>query len=491
MSLSASLNIARSALSSTAEQTSVVSRNVANVGNPNASRRSASVITTLDGGVRVASITRAADQALHENMQSARSSATGNAAMLAVWNQLDRTINDPELGFSPQAKIGQLAEALQLYSSAPHNPVHATAIVESARDVVQSLNDANDVVSAARANADLDIGNSVVRLNELLQEFHDVNTSVVNATRSNADATDFLDQRDRILGEITKEVGIKTTLRADMDMAIYTDSGMPLFDVIPRSVEFHTSGALASGVNGNTVFVDGLPVTGDASVMQIRSGRVSGLVEARDNIATIYESQLDEIARGLIVTFAESDQSAIPALADAAGLFTYSGGPMVNAAGSIINGLAGDIRLNETVDPRVGGEPSRVRDGGASDPGNAAYIYNTTGAAGFSSRLEELAAKLEGDRVFDTAAQAVSTGSLSEFAAASASWLEAGRQASETTASYQNTLYERSADAFYNATGTNLDEEMTLLLDLERTYQASTRLISTIDEMFDSLLRAT
>ena len=54
----------------------------------------------------------------------------------------------------------------------------------------------------------------------------------------------------------------------------------------------------------------------------------------------------------------------------------------------------------------------------------------------------------------------------------------------------KSTLLSRSTDALSSATGVNLDEEMTLLLDLERSYQASSKLITTIDNMYGALLAA-
>ena len=55
---------------------------------------------------------------------------------------------------------------------------------------------------------------------------------------------------------------------------------------------------------------------------------------------------------------------------------------------------------------------------------------------------------------------------------------------------YREMVLERTSDALSKATGVNLDEEMTLMLELERTYQASSKLISTIDSMLGSLLAA-
>ena len=46
--------------------------------------------------------------------------------------------------------------------------------------------------------------------------------------------TDDLDQRDQILASISEEIGIRTVTRANNDMAIYTDSGVTLFDTSVR-----------------------------------------------------------------------------------------------------------------------------------------------------------------------------------------------------------------------------------------------------------------
>ena len=75
--------------------------------------------------------------------------------------------------------------------------------------------------------------------------------------------------------------------------------------------------SMAPTTAGNAVFVDGVPVTGSTGTMPIGSGRLHGPCRScATSIAVTYQSQLDEIARGLIEAFAESDQSATP---DAAG----------------------------------------------------------------------------------------------------------------------------------------------------------------------------
>ena len=158
----------------------------------------------------------------------------------------------------------------------------------------------------------------------------------------------------------------------------------------------------------------------------------------RDGVAVTYQNQLDEIARGLIQAFAESDQSATPTLPDVPGLFTYAGAPAMPPPGSVLVGLAGTIKLNAGVDPAQGGNAARLRDGGIS--GNPAYVYNASGATGYTQRLEQVLDRLNAQQAFDPAAQAAPSGTVAGFAASSVSWLQEARKSAGAEGDYKTAL---------------------------------------------------
>jgi flagellar hook-associated protein 1 FlgK len=269
-------------------------------------------------------------------------------------------------------------------------------------------------------------------------------------------------------------------------VAIYTDSGVTLFDNTARTVTFDPQPVYDAATVGNPIIVDGVAVTGPDASMPISGGRLKGLTDLRDTIATTYQSQLDEVARGLIETFREVDQTG-GGNPDATGIFSYAGSPAVPPSGTIVTGLAGEITVNPAVNPDLGGNLDLIRDGGIH---GAAYDYNPGNAAGFSGRIFELSAGLSAERSFDTTAEAGTTDSVLDYAATSVGWLQERRRTAEADLEFSTTLQERSIEAFTQVTGANLDFEMTLLLEIERTYQASSRLVTTIDRMFQSLLEA-
>ena len=489
MSLSVGLDVALSGLSTTSEQTSIVSRNVARANDPYATRKTANVVTTGNGGIRVASVTRAANSALLEKMLAATSTTAAQRAMVESLDRLDATVADPELDTSPAAMIQKLNDAIQQYAAAPQDPLRAQSAVAAAQNLADSLNSATNAVQYVRAQADAGIADSVNRLNIQLARFETLNTEIVKGTRIGADVTDYLDQRDALLASIAEEVGIRTITRDNDDMAIYTDSGVTLFDAKPRTVSFDRTLLYSATSTGNAVYIDGVPITGSSGPMLAGSGRLVGLSGIRDSTAVTYQNQLDEIARGLIEVFAESDQTATPSLPDAPGLFTYPGAPAMPPSGTLIVGLAGSIRLNPSVDPTQGGNLALLRDGGMA--GDPAYVYNSSGGSAYADRLNQYVNALGASRAFDPSAQLTPAAAVGSLASSSAAWLEEARKFANDNADYADTVLQRSSEALSKDTGVNIDEEMTSLLDLERSYQASTRLITTIDSMLKSLLAAT
>ena len=80
--------------------------------------------------------------------------------------------------------------------------------------------------------------------------------------------------------------------------------------------------------------------------------------------------------------------------------------------------------------------------------------------------------------------------SVLSFGTASVSWLEDQRKTASDTADYQNALMSRASEALSNSTGVNIDDEYATQLQLEQSYQASSKLIAVINAMFQTLLEA-
>ncbi len=494
MSLSSALGIAQSALANTSAQSALISRNIANVSNTNYSLESAGTISSASGYVTPGATQRATSAALMTSLLAAQSASSSSTALndglssLAATLGLDDTSSTSSTSAtdnSPATLISALQTALQQYAAAPDQPALGTAAVSAAKSLASNLNQASATVQSVRAQADSDMSSAVKTINSLLAQFQTVNTQIVIGTRTGADTSTAQDTRDGILKQLSNQIGITTTANPDGGMSIYTDSGATLFETTARTVSMTPTTAYTPGTTGQAVTVDGVPVTGASAVMPIQSGALAGLATLRDTTSVAYQNQLDQMASSLITTFAESTTSG-STTSTAPGLFTATG--LGGAMPTSTTGLASSIAINASVDPAQGGNVTLLRDGGIA---GSAYTSNPTpGDTGYSTRLDQLVTAMGATQSFNASSGGAATGTLASYAASSVSWLETQRQGVTTQSTYNSALVSSTTTALSNATGVNLDDQMSMMLDVEHAYQASAQLMNTVNTMYSTLLQA-
>ena len=208
-------------------------------------------------------------------------------------------------------------------------------------------------------------------------------------------------------------------------MVLMTKDGTTLFETVPRTVSFQPSTAYAAGMTGNAVYVDGVPIAAGAGGNTDASGKIAGLVQLRDSVSATMQSQLDEIARGLITAFAETDQPAAPASRRAGPLHLAGRAGNAGRPARWSTASPATIRLNAAMDSSAGGNPQLLRDGGAN---GAAYVANPTGGASYADLLIAYGDRLEQPMAFDAAAGIGATSSLSNYSTSAIGWFEGLRQ---------------------------------------------------------------
>ncbi|KQT56972.1 flagellar biosynthesis protein FlgK [Methylobacterium sp. Leaf456] len=481
MGLSLALNTARASLAASSNQIAVSARNVAGASDPGYSRKIAALVTTGAGGA-VVNITRATDAALYARTLSASSSAAYGDAVLTGLTTLARTVGDTEDATSPAARFAGFEAALQAAANQPDSTDLARAAVKAARALASSLNDAAGAVQAARAESDAGMQASVARINDLLGQFDRANTAVTRGLAFGADATDALDDRDRALTALSAEIGVTAVVREGGDVALYTDSGVPLYDRGARAVRFTPTPTFTPGSTGGMVVIDNVPVTGPNSPMPLASGRLAGLAAFRDTIAPAYEAQLDAMAGGLIESFAETDAIGFDS-GPRAGLFTDGTSALLP---SDRLGLSSRIGVNAAVDPARGGQLPLLRTGGLNGTDYRDLAAGTD--ASYAGRLRTLVSNLTAPKTFDPGLGLGTSLSLADFAENAAGWIEGRRKDASEAASYQKTLLSRANEALSNVAGVNGDDETALTLQLERSYTASAKIISVINDLLKTLL---
>ena len=455
MTLTNAIRTANSALASHSQQVANISRNISGIGDPNYVRRQSDVYTAHYGATRVET-QRYVNKAVHTAAITSSANAEYSSVIANGLDQLATLQSKGNFAFSPAKLLGDLQKMTEFAAASPSDTAAMTSLVESARTVSDALNVSYEEILTLKEDSDKQITQSVNTINTLLADLKELNDAIVNGTLGDKQVFDSLDERDRIINSLSKEIDIKVISGENNDIIITTTSGAMLFEDSPRDVSFQSTPSYGSMTTGNQLRIDGVTVTGPNAQMQIGSGKLGGHFELRDDILTAQQNQLDEIARGLVEVFAETDQTGggKPPLA---GLFTWAGGPTVPTAGTLENGIASSIRLNPLVDPQFGGDPALIRDGAMN--GDADYLYNTSGGVSYSDHLYDLAAGFDATTTFDAVAGLPTSQSLSGYASSAANRLNAQRSSALTEQEYRSELATQFKESLQSQSGPNLDFE--------------------------------
>ncbi|MGV3550700.1 flagellar hook-associated protein FlgK [Rhizobium sp.] len=495
MSLSSAISTAQSIFSNTGLQSAALSKNLANASNPDYARR-VGIMTIDQNGAQKLLIERTYDNGLVKQVMTSTSESAGQDVLHQKLDDIKALLGGNDYSTTPATYMKTLRDNLQAYATKPNESTLAATVISSAKDVASSLNSISSEIQAMRGTIDREINDMIEKLNGALKNFNQVNDAIKAGTALGKDVNNELDMRDRYLKEISQIVGVRSFTRDNNDMALYTTDGTMLFDVDARKIMFTPQPAYGAATVGNPIIIDGAEISAGQSGNSTAQGKLQALLQIRDDIIPTYQNQLDETARGLIEVFAQKDMAGggndpIP------GLFTYTGytaTDKIPTSGEIMPGLASVFKVNDTLVKSLAGNPTLLRDGGydVDDLGVASTIYlgNVNEEAGYSVILDGYVAAFEDERDFDTDSMLDARTTIGEYATGSVGWLE--QLISESAAAKDNKSAQltRVSEALSNTTGVSLDEEMSLMLDLEQSYKASAKLVATVDEMMQALLNS-
>jgi flagellar hook-associated protein 1 FlgK len=495
MSLATAINTAQTIFSNTGLQSAALSKNIANASNPDYSRR-VGTLTVDSSGAQVLTIERTYDNGLVKQVVSSTAEAAGQETLHEKLERIRSLLGGNAYETSPSTYIATLRDNLQAYATKPNESTLATTVISSAQDVSNSLNSISSEIQSMRGTIDQEIGDLVEELEGLLDQFTDVNNAIKAGTTAGKDINNELDMRERYLKQISEIVGVRSFTRGDNDMVLYTSDGTMLFDVTARNIIFSPTAAYDASITGNPVIIDGVAIDAGESGNTTAKGKLQALLQIRDSVVPTYQSQLDETARGLIEMFAQTDRNAT-GVDPMPGLFSwsdYAGGDAIPTSGTVVAGLSAQIKVNDSLVKNLGGDPTLLRDGGYDVDGEGVastdYLGNLDGDASYSTILDDLVQNFETDLTFDTTTLLDGSSTIGEYATGSVGWLEQLISESATAKDNKSAQLTRVAEALSNTTGVSLDEEMSLMLDLEQSYKASSKLVSAVDEMIQSLLAA-
>lgn len=480
MTLTSALSSAMSGLRAASRGSEVVSGNISNANTAGYVRRTLAMSSDANGGVRINGITRHVDQQIVNDRRLAGAEAGYRSATAAALTRIEDLIGTPDSPTSLAARISEFEQSLVTTSSRPDASERLTATAFAAKDLAQSINSVARGIQDARTQADHNINTQVTRLNDALKGVEALNARIVARTANDADLPAFQDQRQKLIDEISEIVPVRTVPRDRGAVSLFTTGGAILLEGRAVEVGFEPANLITQYESIEDGTLSGLTLNGvsigtSSEHGRLRGGTLGAQFEIRDEIAVRAQSQIDAVARNLIERFEDSAVDPTLGIGEP-GLFTDAGNPL-DATNEI--GLASRLSLNDLVDPEQAGETWRLRDGlGAAAPGESG---NAELIIALRDALEAARPPASGD--FGTASLNLQDVVASMSSQIGTERLRADRQMSFASAQFTELQHIELA------AGVDTDVEIQNLMILEQAYAANARVISTVDEMFETILR--
>ncbi|TAG25940.1 MAG: flagellar hook-associated protein FlgK [Rhodobacterales bacterium] len=484
MSITSALSSALTGLSATSRQAEILSSNVANATTPGYARREvglrAAVLAGTGQGVAITGITRDVDRQLLGERRLAEASEGDRDVRAAFLSRVEQAFGTPDSAGSLSARVANLDQSLLQAASRPESEARLATIASNIGSLITGLASATDDIQDARMSADRQIADQVGTLNGTLAQLEKLNDSLLSFTGLGRDVSALLDERQRLVDTISTIVPIRE-VQGDMNqIALYTTGGVTLLDSKAAVFGFTPTRLItpemtqaSGGLSGITI--NGRPYDTSGTTSPVLGGTLGGLFAVRDELAVSAQGKLDAVARDLVERY--SAPGLDPTLAPGApGLFTDRGLAFLPADET---GLAGRLAMNAAADPAQGGALFRLRDGlGAvtsGPPGNGTLLTALQGALTATNPLSSTAF-FAGSRSFaGLTRDLLSDASTLRLSAQSEQSFAAGRLTALSDIEAQN--------------GIDTDQEMQQLLVIEKNYSANAKVIQTVNDMINTLLR--
>ena len=483
MSISSALSNALSGLTASSRAAGVVSTNLANVLTDGYAVRDIELAAEGDGragGVAVVGVTRYVDSSLLNERRMADSALAQAETAQGFATVLEREVGTPDQPSSLSARVAALEASLVSAASKPEEDIRLQQAVQGAIDLAGSLNRISDRIQAERTATDGRIGTAVEEMNTHLGRIQALNGQIANANNAGHPTASMEDQRQVEIDKLAEYVPLRLAARDNGTVAIFTPGGAILLDGSPARLSFTTSNVIAPHMTvGNGLLsgleINGVPIQTSAGTGPVSGGRLGALFEIRDVATVDAQAQIDALARDLVERFQQPGLDATLGAGDP-GLLTDAG-----AGFDPLNeiGLAGRVSVNAAVDHTQGGQVWRLRDGlGALSPG----------PAGNAVLLNDLKAALDAPVEMASGSLGATPRSVSGHVGSFVSRIGQERLDQDQALSFATSRQTGLVDIELSQ-GVDSDAELQRLLLIEQAYSANARMIQTIDEMMQALLR--
>lgn len=356
-------------------------------------------------------------------------------------------------------------------------------VVKTAQQLTESMNSHYTRLMDQQNTLDEAVRISVEEVNDIAYQIAALNKQIYSFEMNGARANDLRDQRNVLLDTLSGIVNMETREDGNGQLTVLIDgkalvrhdetSTMLAVADVPNPVE---GGPLLYGIYWADK--NGDPIT--SRPIEIENGALRGYMDIRDgdaktNVGVPYIiHQLDELCRTIAKDFNEIHQKGwtIPTSSTANSLTNVE---FFDTKGDLTTVRAKDFSLSQLVldDPRnIACSSDQINKPGEENT-QQTNNKNLLELIALVNKRDDVTTKPDN---FDTRYQTILT------------LISTEQNRNITNAKAQNSVRDQVDEQRVSVSGVSVDEEMTNLIRFNHAYQASSRMITAIDEILDILI---
>lgn len=447
------LNSAKTSLQANQKAIDIIGNNIANVNTEGYSRQ-VPVFTPIPSlnfrgfniglGVSVTDVEREYDSMIVSQIQN-KSAGLGELDIKSSpLSEIERIINIGEANLSNE--IEQFFSTWQQLSTNPAGSVERESVLVQGQRMLDRFSEMSDDLNNVRNNVNEKLDAKVQDINRLLSELHSINDRIATISASGLTPNAEMDRRDVVLEDLSRTLGVDFFIDEPL-ATVQLPGGVPLLQ------DNYQATLSTSFVNG----VSEIDVQMGSTTIRLNfdnvGGEIKGLMDVRDNIIPAVLDDVDNLAYTIATEVNTQHQLGMGS--DGIGNRDFFNVPAT----------ATDVASNLSI------ALTDVRQVAAGN----------TAASGDNNNALAMA-DLANARIVN------GTDTFSEFYGRIAS--KVGMDASQNMLSLEG--HEDAIVQLKNQrdakSGVSIEEEMIRMIQYQRAFEASAKLLTAVDEMMQTLL---
>ncbi|WP_018132179.1 flagellar hook-associated protein FlgK [Effusibacillus pohliae] len=432
----------------------------------------------LGQGSWVDAVRRVRDNFLDAQYRSENESLGEWGVYRQTLDKIQSIINEPsETGLA--TVINQFFNAWHDLSLAPEDITARKLVKQRAIELTDTFHHIDAQLKTLDSDLQSSITNKISEVNNIISQIQGLNHQIRVVESLGDKANDLRDRRDLLVDQLSKLVDVKVT-ETSTSYSINIGGLTVLVDDNPPGVLQYVPNANPALDVINLVPGGPLAITG---------GEIKGLLNARQTYVQAYQNQIDALVDGLV-------QGTVQVTHPNGTVMTFNGINGIHETGYtmhnptkgngfafFINGggpfTAGNIQVNNLIlndDQYITTSDTTYVDGS----GNLQAVKGNNAVALMIAQMQNQKIAFSGG--------IIGSGTVEDYFQAVVGQLGVQSQQAQRMEKNQEALLQQIDNQRQSVSGVSIDEEMADMIKFQHAYNASARVITTIDSILDKII---